>query len=332
MKTLLLAILLTALGQPENRPNPPGQPEGQKAPKIVEVAYADDDNPRHRLLLFVPNRPVTAAPLPLVVWIHGGGWRTGDFRSGDALIRPLIQSGRYAAASIGYRLTDEAQWPAQIHDCKAALRWLRANASKYNINPDRIAVVGPSAGGHLAAMLGTSAGITDMQGDLGDHDETKDQVTCVVDIFGPTDLLQMDAQAPEGARLKHNAPHSPESRLLGAPLQSVPDRAATANPITYVTADDPPFLIIHGTADRVVPYGQSVLLDSALDQVGVNSILLTVKGGGHGGRGLDQFDGHIRAFFEKHLHGANVSIEETSVEMTPEGTSPPGKSTRPSAR
>ena len=332
MNLLLLAILLASPGPQGSRPDSPGRAERSKEPKIVEIAYADDENPRHKLLLFLPTRPAHSDPLPLVIWIHGGGWRQGDFRSGDALIRPLMQSGRYAAASIGYRLTDEAQWPAQVHDCKAALRWLRANASKYNINPDRVAVVGPSAGGHLSAMLGTSAGVPAMQGELGAHDQVDDRVTCVVDLFGPTDLLKMDTQAPTGATLKHDAPHSPESKLLGAPLQSVPKRAASANPITYVTSDDPPFLIIHGTADRVVPYGQSVLLDTALDQAEVNSILITLKGAGHGGRGLDQVDGQIRAFLEKHLHGADVMIEETTVVVTPNKSAKPGKGIRPSNR
>ena len=298
MSLLLITILLT-IQWPSTGPNVP-----QKGHEVIEVAYIDDENPRHRLGLFVPRQPSLKTALPLVIWIHGGGWQGGSHRSGEAFIRPLVQSGRYAVASIGYRLSHEAQWPLQAHDCKAALRWLRANASKYNINPDRIAVAGPSAGGHLSAILGTSRGVTSMQGDLGDHGDTDDGVTCVIDLFGPTDLLQMDAQAPEGARIKHDAPRSPESRLLGAPLQTVPEKAATANPITYVDKDDPPFLIIHGTADAVVPYGQSVLLDDALDEAGVSSTLITIKGGGHGGSGMEKTNLHIRRFLEMHLHGA----------------------------
>ncbi|MCH2132853.1 MAG: alpha/beta hydrolase [Phycisphaerales bacterium] len=313
----MLTILITAvmLGSPDTRPTPPTDVASQPGRVLKDVPYAGDQNPRHRLNLFLPGTSDT--PVPLVVFIHGGGWQSGHYRSGEAMLRPLVATGRYAGASIGYRLTDEAQWPAQIHDCKAALRFLRANAAQWNIDPDRIAVMGPSAGGHLSAMMGTSAGVESMQGDVGDHDDVSDRVTCVVDLFGPTDLVKMDAQAPPGARLKHDAPRSPESRLLGAPLQTVPERAATANPITYITPDDPPFLIIHGSQDAVVPYPQSVMLDAALDKAKVDTIFITVKDGGHGGRGFDELKPRIRAFLDRHLHGAKVEISDAPVDAPP---------------
>ena len=302
MHRLLSAALLLCITCPASATEDKRNSSGTRI--LQAVPYANDDHPRHRLNLYVPEE--SAQPLPLVVFIHGGAWQSGNYHSGGGILRPLVESGKYAGASIAYRLTDEAQWPAQIHDCKAAIRFLRSNAEKWNINPDRIAVIGPSAGGHLASMMGTSSGVPSMKGEVGEHAETSDRVTCVVDLFGPSDLLQMDRQAPEGARLKHDAPNSPESKLLGAPLQTIPERAQTANPITYITPDDPPFLILHGTSDAIVPFGQSVLLHDALQSAGVSSVFIPLEGAGHGGPPFNRQQHRIRQFLDRHLHDMNV--------------------------
>ncbi|MHC4799639.1 MAG: alpha/beta hydrolase fold domain-containing protein, partial [Planctomycetota bacterium] len=207
----------------------------------------------------------------------------------------------YAVASINYRLSQVAKYPAQIHDCKAAIRWLRANAKKYNLNPHRIGVWGSSAGGHLVALLGTTGDVKKLEGDLGNL-KYSSRVQAVCDWFGPTDFLQGDANALPNSKYKHSAPDSPWSQLIGAPiLEENRDKIALANPITFVSKDDPPFLIMHGDKDNTVPFHQSVLLNQALKKAGVDVTFHPVKGAGHG------FKGHhvipiIAKFFEKHLN------------------------------
>jgi acetyl esterase/lipase len=183
---------------------------------------------------------------------------------------------------VNYRYSSQAIFPAQIHDLKASVRWLRANAGTYGLDINRFGAWGTSAGGHLAALLGTSAGTPAMEGDVGVAGQGT-RIQAVVDWFGPTDLLRMDEQRlPDG--MTHNRPNSPESLLVGGPLQSKADVARSANPIVYVTADDPPFLIMHGDRDQLVPYQQSELLNAALVKAGVEARLIKLVGAGHGDR------------------------------------------------
>jgi len=266
----------------------------------LDISYTGTDNPRQCLDLFLPKARASESPLPVIVFIHGGAWQGGDKRGGQGRVRPFVVSGRYAGVSVGYRLTGEAQWPAQIHDCNAAIRWIRANAKKHGLDPDRIGVWGSSAGGHLVAMLGTSAGVPAMDGNLGPHTKVSAAVTCVVDFFGPTDFLQMDAHRVPGSKMTHDLPDSPESLLIGGAIQSFPDRVANANPITYVTADDPPFLIMHGDDDRLVPIHQSEIFDKALKEAGVDVTFVPIAGAGHGLRGVDTAK-QVTAFFDRHL-------------------------------
>lgn len=208
-----------------------------------------------------------------------------------------LKSG-YAGASINYRLSHHAIFPAQIEDVKAAVRWLRANAETYRFDPDRFAAWGASAGGHLVTMLGTAGDIEEFE--VGEDLEVSSRVQAVVDYFGPTDFIQMDAyRLPDG--LVHDAPDSPESKLVGGPIQEYKDRVVRANPITYVSKDDPPILIIHGDQDKLVPYQQSVLLKDALEKVGVPVTLYNVVGEGHGGFKDPKVPELTKAFLEKHL-------------------------------
>jgi acetyl esterase/lipase len=288
-----------------------GPPGGPRLPDSLraerDVPYASTDHPRQRLDLYLPREPKSDR-LPLIVFIHGGGWRNGDKAGGLAQILPFVRTGEYAGASIGYRLSGDAVWPAQIHDCKAALRWLRAHADQFGLDPDRIGVMGTSAGGHLAAMLGTSGGIEALEGDLGEFRSVSSRVACVVDFFGPADLLTMGDMP---GSIDHNAPNSPESLLLGGPVQEVRDRARQASPLSYVSADDPPFLIVHGADDRIVPFDQSVKLDTALRAAGVSSVLIRVEGGGHGGFRNPEINARVRAFFDRQLRGLDVAIPAT---------------------
>lgn len=276
----------------------------QQSAKVIahrDVVYAK--TPEKDLLLDVyrPTNP-KAEKLPLIVWIHGGAWRNGSKGDGHQVM-PFVESGEYVGASINYRLSSEAIFPAQIHDCKAALRWLRAHAFRYGIDPRRVGVWGSSAGGHLVALLGTSGGVRGLEGDVGGNLRYSSNVQAVCDFFGPTDLLQMDAHSISD-RMKHDAPDSPESQLIGGPIQQHPDQVARVNPITYVTPDDPPFLIVHGDKDPLVPYHQSELLHAALDAAGVPTSLYKVVGGEHGKGGefgSDELLQRVADFFELRL-------------------------------
>ncbi len=266
---------------------------------VADQDYVGDRNPRHRLDLLLPEKPVGHKPLPVVAYVHGGGWRGGDKSSGLPRVAGLVASGRYVGVSIGYRLTGEASWPAQIHDCKAAIRWLKAHAKKYRFDPDRIAVFGSSAGGHLVSMLGVSGGVEDLRGRLGPHGKFDSRVAAVVDFFGPTDFLKMNDQP---GKIDHNAARSPESLLVGGAIQEHVDRCRHASPLTYVDSRDAPFLIVHGDRDDVVIFPQSQLLQAALKKAAVPVALVTVKGGGHGVRGR-AVEARVREFLEFHLYG-----------------------------
>ena len=273
-----------------------GAAEAMKVPEGITVyrdlAYVTDGHERQKLDLYVPE---TGENLPLIIWIHGGAWRGGD----KTHYMPIeyLKAG-YAGASLNYRLSQHAIFPAQIEDVKAAVRWLRANAETYRLDPNRFAAWGSSAGGHLVAMLGTAGDVKEFE--VGENLEVSSRVQAVVDYFGPTDFLQMDAhRLPNG--LVHDVPDSPESQLVGEPIQEHQDRVARANPVTYVSKDAPPFLIVHGDKDPLVPYQQSVLLNDALKKVGVPVTFYKVEGGGHGWFKDPKVPELAKAFLEQHL-------------------------------
>ncbi|MEW6238699.1 MAG: alpha/beta hydrolase [Candidatus Omnitrophota bacterium] len=276
METAILfaSAVVIAYAQPEDRQRPQ-----QRIPDNVEIArdivYATAEGKNLSMDIAYPKEK-SEKPRPVVVWIHGGAWRAGDKSHNAAL--PLTQSG-YFTASIDYRLSQEAIWPAQINDCKTAIRFLRAHAEQYGIDPNKIGVWGSSAGGHLAAMLGTSGDVKELEGG-GDWADRSSRVQAVVDFFGPTNFLKM-LDFPSS--MKHDAPDSPESLLIGGPVRDNPDRVRSVDPISYVSADDPPFLIVHGNKDPLVPYNQSELLYEALKKAGVDAQMILVKDGGHGG-------------------------------------------------
>jgi acetyl esterase/lipase len=268
----------------------PSLPSGATVQR--DLAYVTDGHPRQKLDLYLP---AADTPLPLVVYIHGGAFRAGDKADGPPV--EYLAEG-YALASINYRLSQHALFPAQIEDCKAAVRWLRAHAAEYLLDPKRFAAGGASAGGHLAAMVGATGHVREF--DVGEHLDVSSRVQAVLDFFGPTDFLQMDAHRPPNGMV-HDEPDSPESQLVGGPIQENPDKVARANPITWVTSDAPPFLIVHGDQDPLVPHHQSELLADALRRAGVPVIFHTVEGGSHGGFGDPKVPELSRAFLAKHL-------------------------------
>jgi len=262
-------------------------------PTYADLRYADA-SPVQTLDVYLPDHG--DAPRPLVAIIHGGAFLMGDKRSEITAIPALLDRG-YAVASIGYRLSGEAVFPAAVRDCKAALRWLTQHADDYGLDRPRFALWGASAGGHLGAMLG----VTGDQPTL--FDETSDpsvdaSVAAVIDWFGPTRFLAMDehdrerpptgepAFVPPWPR-EHDDPASPESRYLGAPVQAVPERAAASDPTTYVRSATvlPAFLVVHGDGDHLVPHLQSVVLAEALAARGAEVDLRILPGYGHGGPG-----------------------------------------------
>ena len=280
MRTVLPSLILCALAplasaQPAPRP---ALPEGTKV--LKDLAYVPGGHERQRLDLYLPP---TGRRWPLVVSIHGGAFRMGSKEGEPA--GAFVARG-FAVAAINYRLSQHAVFPAQIEDGKAAVRWLRAHAAQYGYDPDRFASYGSSAGGHLAAMLGTTGDVKAF--DVGGDRAVSSRVQAVVDFFGPTDFLQMDAHRLSPQAMAHDAPDSPESQLVGGPIRDNPDKVARANPITYVSKDDPPFLIVHGDADLLVPHHQSELLEAALKKAGVSVRLVTIKGGPHGGETVKQ--------------------------------------------
>jgi acetyl esterase/lipase len=239
--------------------------------------------------------------LPVVVWIHGGGWQGGNKLGGTGRLATLAATGKYAGVAVEYRLTDTAQWPEQIYDCKAAIRWIRANADEYGFDAEKIGVWGASAGGHLVSMLGTSGDVPQLEGD-GPYADQSSRVTCVVDFCGPSNFSLF--ATPRGASRRAE---SPITKLLGGPLDEKAEVAKQASPVTYVSADDPPFLIVHGTDDKVVPISQAESLHEKLQQAEVDVTFVKIVGGGHG-IGGSEVTTRVDQFFAKHLLGEQIEV------------------------
>ena len=276
--TFLLSALLTGY---------PPTPGNGTFRTIEAIEYSRPAGTPLLLDLRVPDDP---GPHPVIIYLHSGAWITGD-RTGGAAIRQASRG--YAVASIDYRLAPRHTWPAQLDDVKAAIRWVRANAAQYGLDPDRIALFGASAGGHIAANLGTNP-------------DPDTRVKAVVDMYGPTDLLKIDEQKlPCSNPLDGNASWMPPSLLIGCPIQQCREKTELANPLRFVTPGDPPFLILHGLLDCLVPFHQSVVLHEALVGSGVDSTLILIPNGEHGGSAFDeqQYKQAISDFLDVHVRG-----------------------------
>jgi len=237
-----------------------------------DIVYATGGGVPLHLDIYAPK---SAMPLPVVMWIHGGGWKAGD--KNDHTFFNITNLG-FALVVIDYRLSQQAIFPAQIYDCKASVRWVRANAAAYHLNPDKIGVVGASAGGHLVALLGTTNNNPQVEGDEGPKGVSS-AVQCVVDYFGPTDFPTIEKQATQ----QQNAILDPMlDQLFGGPVPQKADLAQMASPLHFVDVKASPFLIIHGDQDTIIPLQQSIDLDAALKKAGVYSDLHVIKGGAHG--------------------------------------------------
>ena len=278
----------------------------------LDVPYAETDNPRQMIDLYLPKKK-SDEPVPILVFVHGGAWKSGSKRGGHNRLKSLLD-GKMAGASIAYRLTGEAVWPAQIHDCKAAIRWLRANAEELNIDPERIVVYGTSAGGHLVAMLGVTGDVNELEGKLGKHTDVSSRVAGVIDFFGPSDLLSM-GQSPA---IDHDAADSPESMLVGGKLADHTDKARNASPTSFVSENDPAFLIVHGDQDRLVPFQQSELLHQKLVDAGVSCRMIRMQNGGHGWFGVQpELTKRMKTFLGNVFEVSDEEISEKPIEVKP---------------
>lgn len=233
--------------------------------KWFDLPYAGL-SPAQKLDLYLPAEG--DGPFPVVLHIHGGGFESGDKR--DIHLTPYLQGLErgYAVASVNYRLSGEALFPAGLQDVKAAIRWLRANSAQYHLDANKMAACGGSSGGNYAAMICLTANVAELEDKSLGHPEQPCHVQAAVDWFGPTDFLKMDEQlAASGLGLAdHSKAHSPESKYLGAKITEIPDKARLANPMTYIHADMPPILIQHGRIDDMVPVQQSICFVQELEK------------------------------------------------------------------
>jgi acetyl esterase/lipase len=245
--------------------------------KMFDIAYADS-SPAQKLDIYWPEEG--DGPFPVIVSIHGGAFMGGDKR--DIQLTPMLECLKrdYVLVGINYRMSGEAKFPALVHDVKAAIRWIRANAEHYLFDPKRIATWGGSAGGYLSLMMGVSAWATELEDLTLGNPEQPSHVQAVVDWFGPTDFLKMDEQLAESGfappvEFSHNGANSPESLLLGAQITQIPELVHKANPEIYIRSIAPPFFIQHGTHDDTVPHQQSINMAAKLaDVIGADKVML----------------------------------------------------------
>jgi acetyl esterase/lipase len=276
-----------------------------------DVSYAEGGNPRQTMDLYLPKERVSQQRLPVVVFIHGGGWQNGSKSAGKSWVQPYAASGHYVGVSVGYRLAGEATWPAQIQDCKAAVRWLRANASRYGLDPDRIGVVGNSAGATLALLLGASQGVPELEGTVGPHATESSRVAAIVNFFGRINFLA----EPESARAGPAQAAALVGRLtvlFGGTLGEKAELAREASPVNHITAGHAPVFTAHGTSDELVPYVQALELDAEMQRSGVPHTLIPMQGFGHGFQNAEA-NRRARQFFDRYLRGVVTEISTEAI-------------------
>jgi acetyl esterase/lipase len=295
-QTLIVILVILSVISIQAQPGKPNTDHIKN--KWLDVAYATASQAQ-KLDIYLPEEG--SGPFPVIVSIHGGAFKGGD--KADGQLTPMLEGLKrgYAVVSINYRLSGEAIFPAQIYDVKAAIRWIRANAKQYQLNSEKIAVWGGSAGGHLSAMAGTSGNVKELEDLAMGNPNQSSRVLAVVDWFGPTDFLKMDEQLKASGVKNpqtHSIPNSPESELIGKNLADAPDLVKKANPETYITPDDPPFLIEHGRIDHLVPYQQSENLAAKLTAaLGKEKVTFEIlENNDHGGPGFTSPQNIVKVF------------------------------------
>lgn len=268
---------------------------GPKVPETVVfetgVEYANPEG--QHLQLNIARPKAGDGPFPAVVCIHGGGFRAGKRESYDGLVLRLAERG-YVALTVTYRLAPKHPFPAAVHDTKAAVRWLRANASKYKVDPTRVGVTGGSAGGHLAQFLGVTAGVAEFEGDGGNAGQSS-AVSCVVNVYGPSDFTRSYGKSVDAAEVL--------PLFLGGNLETRRFQHLLSSPLYWVTPRAAPTLCIHGTEDKYVAHEQAVWLVEKMRDSGAQATLLTLQGAGHGFKGKDAetAEAALMDFFDKNL-------------------------------
>ena len=255
-----------------------------------DLIYSDADGNPQGLDLYLPKD--TTGPWPVVVWVHGGGWKNGSKKNPKNLF--MIEHG-YAVASIDFRQTHDAMWPAQMDDCRNAIRWLRTHSRDYQLNPEKIGVWGSSSGGHLVALMGTLP--------YDPNEKVSSRVQAVCDWYGPTDLLTMPPNNVGNGRTEEDVANSNGAKLLGCTVRDCSDLAKQVSSFYQVSPDDAPFLIMHGDEDPGVPLSQSTRLYHALQAQGVYSELDILVGAGHGGPlfATEAVQSRVLKFFDRFL-------------------------------
>jgi len=311
----LLAILcissaLSAAELTDQQKNILATAEKNQVELRLDQPYTSNDNAKQKVDLYLPKKRSSDKPLPVVALIHGGGWVNGDRIGYAAAAIQFARTGDYAAVGVGYRLTKEARWPAQVYDCKAAIRWIRAHAKELNLDPDKIAVMGSSAGGHLSSLLGTSGDVKELEGDLGPNATFSSRVNGVVNLCGPEDFTKALMFDKEGKPiLKDDAVIG----LLGGNYEEKHAEAVAASPLTYVSKDDPPFITFHGTKDQRVAFLHAETIHAALQKASVPSLLVPITDGGHGSVNHPEVIKRSHDFVGKILSGMATEIDVTAI-------------------
>ena len=238
-----------------------------------DIEFAAVNNQSLKLDLYQPKKTKGS---PLVVWIHGGGWRKG---TKERCYIDWLPEYDYTVASISYRYSSVAKFPAQIHDCKGAVRWLRANAEKYGYNPKNIFVAGASAGGHLTALMATTSGNNELEGTVGGNLKFSSVIQGAIDYYGATDFILRSKTQPSRANAKGSVVYD----LLGGGAHEKTKTAKLASACYHVTKDDAPLLIFHGSKDKTVLIDQSEAIKAKYDKAGLSAEFYTIEEAGHGG-------------------------------------------------
>jgi acetyl esterase/lipase len=293
MRRLHLSLVLALAGSIAALAQQPGPPpaggRGPAAPSGPDPTYADIEyapaepatSNGHKLDLYIPAG--AAGPLPTVIWTAGSAWMSDNGKNGARVLAARLNPAGYAVAGVSIRSSSQVKFPGQLHDIKGAIRWLRANAPKYNLDPRHIAIVGDSSGGWTSAMAAVTGDAPEMEGTVGTRGVSS-AVQAAVAFYPPTNFLTMDFWAlrkcaPAGC---HDGENSPESRLVGCAIQTCPDAVRAASPITYVTPADPPIMILHGDSDPLVPHNQGEQLYMAFNKACKAAVFISLPKAPHG--------------------------------------------------
>jgi acetyl esterase/lipase len=259
------------------------QPRGP-APTVADLEYAPANPPGsngHKLDLYIPGD--AKGPMPVVIWTSGSAWRADTGKNGAGIAALQLNPAGYAVAGVSVRSSSQTKFPGTLHDIKAAIRWLRANAGKYNFDPNHIAIMGDSSGGWTAAMAALTGDAPEMEGSVGTTGVSS-AVQAAVAFYPPTNFLTMDAWALRkcAGPMCHDSAESPESQMLGCAVQSCADKVRAASPMQYLTPADPPMMILHGDSDQLVPHNQGEQLYMALNKACKESIFISLPKAPHG--------------------------------------------------